>query len=60
MREFLLPLLKFGDSLGMNVQEPAVMYSAADNTDLVNYRAQKHKTKIIEQIKKEYETVLER
>jgi putative NADPH-quinone reductase len=59
MREFLLPLLKLGDSLGMNVLEPVVMHSAKSDSELVNFRAQKHALKIIEQIEMEHETVLE-
>jgi len=59
MKEFLLPLLKLGDSLGMNVLEPVVMHSASGDSDSVNYKAQKHARFIIEQIEKEHEKVLE-
>ena len=58
MKEFLLPLLKLGDSLGMNVLEPIVMHSASGDIDSVNYKAQKHVKFIMEQIQKD-ETVLE-
>jgi putative NADPH-quinone reductase len=58
MKEFLLPLLKLGDSLGMNVLEPIVMHSASGDSDSVNYKAQKHVKFIMEQIQKD-ETVLE-
>ena len=60
MKQFLIPLIKLGDSLGMNVLEPIVMHSASGDSDLLTTRAHKHALSILERIKKEYETVLER
>jgi glutathione-regulated potassium-efflux system ancillary protein KefG len=60
MKQFLLPLLKLGDSLGKNVLEPLVMHSATGEPTAVHTRAQEHTVKMINEINYQYETVLER
>ena len=56
MKEFLLPLLKLGDSLEMNVLKPLVLHSAMFKDDeaenLLKLNAQKHAFKIIELVNK--------
>lgn len=54
MKEFLLPLLKLGDSLEMDVLDPLVLHSAVfqdvEGEDLLKTRAEQHALKLIQHI----------
>lgn len=56
MKDFLLPLLKLGDSLEMNVLEPLVLHSAmfrdAEGENLLKNKAKQHAFKLIELVNK--------
>ena len=60
MKEFLLPLLKLGDSLGMKVLEPLALHGAMGDPEAIPFRAQEHAMKMINIIDAEYERILER
>lgn len=60
MKEFLLPITKLGDSLGMNMIEPVIVYSASAQVDDLERRLLDHANRINELLNLENEGILER
>lgn len=60
MKEFLLPLMKFGDSLGMNVIDPVITHSASTKGAALEGKLRHHANRINEILNIENEGILER
>jgi putative NADPH-quinone reductase len=60
MKEFLLPIIKLGDSLGMNVLEPVISHSASTKDAGLEERLRQHANSILAIINMENEGILER
>ena len=60
MEEFLLPITKLGDSLGMNVNDPIITHGALAQGVGLEERLYHHANRIIETLNVQNEGILER
>ena len=60
MKEFLLPIIKLGDSLGMHVLEPVITHSASTKGAGLEERLKQHANSILAVLNMENEGILER
>lgn len=60
MKEFLLPVIKLGDSLGMHVPDPVITHSAAVKGGDLEERLRAHAHRLIKMINTTHEGILER